>query len=46
MINKNYLFFDDMMDVKILDPIKIKVKRKFMQKYFYVPHWMHNGQRP
>ena len=39
--NHLYYFFDDMINIKNLDPSNIKI----IQKYSYLPHCICDGQR-
>ena len=44
--NQTYYFFDDMINMKNLNPNKKHNRWKVIQKYSYLPHWTCDGQRP
>ena len=38
--NRSYYFFDDMINIKTLDPNKIKIDEKpYKNILIYLPHW-------
>ena len=40
-------FFDHMINIKNLDPNKIKLDKKpYKKKKNYLPHWIQDSQRP
>ena len=39
-------FFDHMINIKNLDPNKIKLDKKPYKKKNYLPHWIQDSQRP
>ena len=43
--NRTYYFLDDMINIKTIDPNKIKIDEK-SNKTYHLPQWIRDGQRP
>ena len=43
--NRTYNFLDDMINIKTIDPNKIKIDEK-SNKTYHLPQWIRDGQRP
>ena len=43
--NRTYYFLDDMINIKTIDPNKIKIDEK-SNKPYHLPQWIRDGQRP
>ena len=42
--NRTFYFFDDMINTKNIDPNEIKIDDA-IPKYFYLLHWIRDGQK-
>ena len=43
--NCRHYFFNDIFNIKHFDRNNIKIYEKSYKKYFYLLHWIHDGQR-
>ena len=41
--NYTYYFFDNMMNIKSFDSIKIKIEENSYKNYSYILHWIYEG---
>ena len=43
--NGTYCFFNDMINIKDVDPSLIKIDKKSYKKHWYLSYWIHHNKK-